>query len=298
MNDLPPHPDAEAALAARTVGDLAAGLTADLATDLAARLDLSAVDGVLLDAGELRTAAAREAERLGVASARQEHVLLGCLRVVDPGLLAEARTRLQERRAELAHAGYLAVRPIARADATRPPVTIILLAGVPGTGKSTLAEKLAWRLRAPVFSMDWQLGALTPFGALRDDNALALAELNLTAAMARQLQLGLDVILDATGHRRQARIRWREVTDSVGGRFVGVECVCSDEQVQRVRVEGRARGIPGWPQTVTWEHVVRMRERWESWREPHLVLDSAARPPEENVRQVLAAVDRPSETGE
>ncbi|EOD64186.1 AAA family ATPase [Amycolatopsis vancoresmycina] len=125
-----------------------------------------------------------------------------------------------------------------------------------------------------------------------------MAELNLTASVARQLQLGLDVVIDATGHRREARDRWREVTESAGGRFVGAECVCSDEQRQRARVEGRARGIPGWPQTVTWEHVVRMRGLWESWDEPHLVLDSATRPPEENVRQVLAAVDRPSATGE
>jgi hypothetical protein len=37
--------------------------------------------------------------------------------------------------------------------------------------------------------------------------------------------------------------RWRH--ERLGGEFVGVECVCSDERVHRERVEGRSRGIPG-----------------------------------------------------
>ncbi|CCH30972.1 hypothetical protein BN6_36770 [Saccharothrix espanaensis DSM 44229] len=162
------------------------------------------------------------------------------------------------------------------------------MAGIPGTGKSTLAEALAWPLRAPVFSMDWHLGALVPFGVLREDNAVPLAEVNLTAAAARQLRLGLDVIVDATGHRAQTRSRWRALATKLGGVFVGVECVCSDERVQRTRVEGRARGIPGWHPTVSWEHVQRMRSLWEPWDEPHLVVDSAVDPPAEAVEKVLA----------
>jgi len=84
---------------------------------------------------------------------------------------------------------------------------------VPGTGKSTLAEGLARSLRAPVFSMDWQLGALTPFRVLTDENVGPLAEMMLIAALARQLQLGLDAVIDATGHEVAARGRYRATAD-------------------------------------------------------------------------------------
>lgn len=188
--------------------------------------------------------------------------------------------------ADRAHAAYEALRPV---DPAARPVAV-LLAGVPGSGKSTLAESLARRLRAPVFSMDWLLGALVPFGVLTPDNAPAIAEVQVTAAAARQLQLGLSVIIDATGHTREVRDRWRAVSESLGGRFVGVECVCSDDRLLRRRVEERSRGIPGWPGTVAWEHVLRMRDLWEPWTEPHLVVDSAVDPPEVAVRRVVEAI--------
>lgn len=183
--------------------------------------------------------------------------------------------------ADRAFRNYLKLEPTTE----RPRV--VLVAGIPGVGKSTLAESLARRLRAPVFSMDWALGALVPFGVLDDKNAYPLVALNLNASLARQVQLGLDVILDATGHTREERDRCRELTEQLGGVFVGVECVCSDERLQRERVEGRSRGIPGWHATVPWEHVQRMRGLWEPWDEDHLVIDSAFESPEACVQRVL-----------
>ena len=190
--------------------------------------------------------------------------------------------------ADRAHASYLALRP---SDPDARP-TLVLVAGIPGCGKSTLAESLARHLRAPVFSADWLLGALVPFRVLTQDNAQPIADVQLTAAAARQLQLGLSVVLDATGHTREARDRLRALTEHLGGRFVGVECVCTDDRILRERVEGRSRGIPGWHDTVEWDHVLRMRDRWELWTEPHLVLDSATTPPAEALRQALEALRR------
>ncbi|MEV8441133.1 AAA family ATPase [Actinosynnema sp. NPDC051121] len=285
MAELPVHPSADALLTGSTRPE------DGIAAELVARVGLT--DFGPLERSVLTAASSLEAERLGDVVVRPEHVVLGRVRVAeDRGerpsgvpALDVVRAELQALMADRAYAEYEALRPVPRPDAVRRP-RVVLLAGVPGTGKSTVAEALAWRLTAPVFSVDWQLGALLPFGALRADNTEHLAELTLTASVARQLQLGLDVIVDATGHRRETRRRWRSVTERLGGVFVGVECVCSDEDEQRRRVEGRVRGIPGWPATVTWEHVLRMKARWESWDEPHLVVDSATEPPEVGVRRV------------
>jgi predicted kinase len=172
-------------------------------------------------------------------------------------------------------------------DPTTESPRLVFVAGIPGAGKSTLAEALARHLRTPIFSMDWMLGSLVLARAITDENAVEVVDLQLTAAAARHLQLGIDVIVDVAGHTRETRAQWRELTERLGGVFVGVECVCSDAGLHRSRVEGRSRGIPGWHATVPWQHVERMRGLWEPWEEDHLVLDSAVETRESSLKRVL-----------
>lgn len=177
--------------------------------------------------------------------------------------------------------------PYLELEPTTENPKVVLVAGIPGTGKSTLAESLARRLKAPIFSMDWVMGSLVLARAVTEENAYEVLDVQLTALVARHVQLGIDVIVDATGHTREERQRLRDLTERLGGEFVGVECVCSDERVHRERVGGRSRGIPGWHATVPWEHVQRMRGLWEPWEDDHLVLDTAVETPDSSTKRVL-----------
>jgi predicted kinase len=297
MDEYPMHPTVETVLGttpAWTSAELVAamaGQSEGVTTELAAGFASWDIDAsASFDAGTLLAAARCELERGGGYYLRCEHLLLGMLRVLGAeDALESARSDFQRLKGERASGEYRKLRSLPGPGGAPRPCAIVV-GGVPGTGKSTLAEALARELRAPVFSMDWQMGALVPFGVLRKDNLEPLSELMVAASMARQLQLGLDTILDIVALRAGERRRLSEIAGALDAAFIEVECQCSDGQVHRSRVEGRARGIPGWPGTVTWEHVQRMRERWEPWPEPHLVVDSAVEPPDKVLRRVLAAV--------
>jgi predicted kinase len=129
-----------------------------------------------------------------------------------------------------------------------------------------------------------------PFGVLRPDNTWPMSELMMVSSMARQLQLGTDVIIDGAGFAAEERRRKQAVAEALDAQVIGVECVCSDEEAHRGRLQGRSRGIPGWAATVSWEHVNRMRELWEPWEEPHLVVDSAVETPASALAAVLESV--------
>ena len=170
--------------------------------------------------------------------------------------------------------------------------SVIAFTGLPGTGKSTLAEALAAETGIPAFAGDWLLGALKPHGVLTGlsrPTFLAMYYDLLETLIRRQLMLGQSAIVDCLVNDAIGE-RWEKTAAEYDARLQVIECVCTDEGEHRRRLDGRLRGIPGWHE-VGWDHVERMRVEYPSLSRQHLTVD-AMDPVENNLRLVREYISR------
>ncbi|GAA4577298.1 AAA family ATPase [Planotetraspora kaengkrachanensis] len=170
---------------------------------------------------------------------------------------------------------------------------LILLSGLPGTGKSTLADALGRALPAAVFSVDPIESVMVAAGLPRGFTTGLAAYGVAQRLTGDHLALGQSVVADAVNDVEEARDAWREIAARNGVRLRVVECVCSDPALHRERLEARDRGL-AIPEP-TWDSVQRRREGWRPWPEQTVVADSARSLPE-NLSMVLAAHRPPAAT--
>lgn len=156
--------------------------------------------------------------------------------------------------------------------------TLVLITGLPGVGKSTLAEAVGQRSGVPVFALDWLLGAAVQSAACQPDADLGELGRQLLLMLAhRQFLFGQSAIVDAPGHEPAWRAPFLALAAADEVQLRIVEVRCPDEAVHRARVTGRSRGIPGWHE-FTWSHVERVGLRWQPWPagSDRLVVDSTS----------------------
>jgi len=163
---------------------------------------------------------------------------------------------------------------------------LVVVSGLPGVGKSSLADTLGRKLGAAVLSVDpieaaiWRTGVPPSFET-------GVAAYEVVAVLAEhQLRLGLAVIADSVSSLEVARDMWRRAASRARSAMRVVEVICSDDDVHRQRLAGRDRGIEGFPEP-SWDDVLRRRGEWEPWTDEHLVVDSM-RGHDENVAEALA----------
>lgn len=166
---------------------------------------------------------------------------------------------------------------------------LIVLGGLPGVGKTTIARELARRLGAVHIRID------SIERAVRDSGVTVVslddAGYRVGYAIAEDnLRLGRIVIADSVNPLPVTRDAWFDVANRTRVTVAEVEVECSDEREHRRRVEQRQRDVPG-SHGPTWEEVV--SRDYRPWDRAHIVLDTAGRTVEQSVAMLQRALPAP-----
>jgi predicted kinase len=164
-------------------------------------------------------------------------------------------------------------------------VVLVMLSGLPGVGKSALADGLGRALPAVVVSVDPIEAAILRSGIPQSFETGVAAYVVGAAVAEHQLRLGLDVVADAANLVEPGRDTWREAAAAAGAEVVVIEVVCTDERAHRRRLEARGARFDPYPEP-TWDEVM-ARER-DPWTVQHLVLDTSRADSEELLAAALA----------
>jgi predicted kinase len=161
---------------------------------------------------------------------------------------------------------------------------LVVVGGLPGVGKTTVARAVAGRTGAAHVRIDTfevallRLGLLAEVGAEGHELALAAADTCLTA--------GTDVVVDAVFDVAAARRPFRELAARHDTDVHWVRLVCTDRAEHERRVTGRTADLAGHV-VPTWPQV--QARAVDQWHERHTVVDTAAGDP---VAAVLSALGR------
>lgn len=160
------------------------------------------------------------------------------------------------------------------------------MSGLPGSGKSVVAEDVGRALPAAVLSVDPVEAAMWRAGVDRDQPT-GLAAYAVVEALADEL-LGLDqtVIIDAVNDVEAAREQWRGLARRRDVPLRFIEITCPDRELHRRRLQLRQRPIKGL-QEPTWVSVEARRAGFADWADQRLVLDST-RPRAANLATALS----------
>jgi hypothetical protein len=121
-------------------------------------------------------------------------------------------------------------------------VSLVVVGGAPGTGKSTIAALLADRLGAVLLSTDTIRREVTPAGSDRySDQSRGAVYRVLLAHAERALSVGETVIADATWPTESVRQHARECAARTRSRLVEFECQAPVE-LSAIRAQRRLDG--------------------------------------------------------
>jgi len=168
----------------------------------------------------------------------------------------------------------------------RELMTLIVMRGYPGTGKSTIARAISAALHAPLIDRDiLRQKAVDIFGNLPHVGRFSY-EL-MFALTEEQLSLGLSVVVDTPLTYRTTYEQAKELAQTFHVPMVVVHCQCSPE-VQKRRLEGRVGKVSEF-QITSWEEWMQWKPRFEDFDDEGCIIDTS-NPLDDSLAKVMSTI--------
>lgn len=160
--------------------------------------------------------------------------------------------------------------------------TLVIFSGLPGTGKSTLANQLARQLHWPLLCIDDVIGEVPENAGIAFWDSKVAILLQLAEV---QLELGLSVIVDSV-FMNMDRNHAQELARKYKARFRPIYVFVSDDKVWEQRVTERYDEMNN-RDVATWERIQHQRERFRAWAPETALFIDSLNPVDQNYGTIL-----------
>ena len=163
--------------------------------------------------------------------------------------------------------------------------TLFIFSGLPATGKTTLAKRLAAHMGAVYLRID------TVEQGLRDlCNVKVQGEgyrLSYRVA-ADNLNIGNSVVADSCNPIDLTRTEWEQVARDAHAPFINIEIICSDRAEHRRRILSRTSDIPGLEHP-DWEAV--QNREYHGWTRDRILIDTAGSTKQDRFENLISQIN-------